>query len=214
MKALTPQIRDETDRLIDDFIEQGAGDLAEVAWRQPGIVFFKYLLGMPIEDVPLCIELTDTRLNGDTEEARMAAWGGLYQHIHDAVSARIDSATAGRHDRCPSRGRDRRRETAFADVVVQRDASGPGRSRNHSERNVVRVPLSRNASRRARPAHPRARNHAARHRGIDPLRRVHSRHPANRRQGSRAQRPNLLPRRIGPGQLRLGQSRRRRVSRP
>ncbi len=48
MKALTPQIRDETDRLIDDFIEQGTGDLAEVAWRQPGIVFFKYLLGMPI----------------------------------------------------------------------------------------------------------------------------------------------------------------------
>ena len=77
--------------MIDDFIETAAGDLAQVAWRQPGIVFFKYLLGMPIDDVPLCIELTDTALNGDTEEARMAAWGGLYQHIHDAVSARIDS---------------------------------------------------------------------------------------------------------------------------
>ena len=88
MKALQPQIRDETDRLIDTFIESGTGDLAQVAWRQPGIVFFKYLLGMPIEDVPLCIELTDTTLNGDTEEARMAAWGGLYQHLHDAVSAR------------------------------------------------------------------------------------------------------------------------------
>ncbi len=88
MKALTPQIRAETDLLIDTFIEQGTGDLAEVAWRQPGIVFFKYVLGMPIDDVPLCIELTDTALNGDTEEARMAAWGGLYQHLHDAVSAR------------------------------------------------------------------------------------------------------------------------------
>ncbi len=88
MKALRPQIRRETDRLIDTFIEQGTGDLAEVAWRQPGIVFFKYLLGMPIDDVPLCIELTDTALNGTTEQDRMAAWGGLYQHIHDAVSAR------------------------------------------------------------------------------------------------------------------------------
>jgi len=88
MKALQPQIRAETDRLIDTFIEQGTGDLAQVAWRQPGIVFFKYLLGMPIEDVPLCVELTDTALNGETEEARMAAWGGLYQHLHDAVSAR------------------------------------------------------------------------------------------------------------------------------
>jgi cytochrome P450 len=88
MKALTPQIRAETDLLIDTFIERGTGDLAEVAWRQPGIVFFKYVLGMPIDDVPLCIELTDTALNGDTEETRMAAWGGLYQHLHDAVSAR------------------------------------------------------------------------------------------------------------------------------
>jgi cytochrome P450 len=88
MKALRPQIRDETDRLLDDFIANGSGDLAQVAWRQPGIVFFKYLLGMPVSDVPLCIDLTDTALNGDTEDARMAAWGGLYQHLHDAVTAR------------------------------------------------------------------------------------------------------------------------------
>jgi cytochrome P450 len=90
MKALRPQIRDETDYLIDDFIASGSGDLAQVAWRQPGIVFFKYLLGMPTDDVPLCVKLTDTALNGDTEPARMGAWGGLYQHLHDAVSARID----------------------------------------------------------------------------------------------------------------------------
>jgi len=89
MKALRPQIQAETDRLLDGFIEHGSGDLAQVAWRQPGIVFFKYLLGMPIDDVPLYIELTDTGLNGDSEEARMAAWGRLYQHLHDAVSARI-----------------------------------------------------------------------------------------------------------------------------
>ena len=88
MKQLRPQIRDETDCLIDTFIDQGTGDLAQVAWRQPGIVFFKYLLGMPVEDVPLCIELTDTALNGETGEARMGAWGGLYQHLHDAITAR------------------------------------------------------------------------------------------------------------------------------
>lgn len=88
MKALREQIGYETDVLIDDFIGDGSGDLAQVAWRQPGIVFFKYLLGMPVEDVPLCVELTDTALNGVTEEARMSAWGGLYQHLHAAVSAR------------------------------------------------------------------------------------------------------------------------------
>jgi cytochrome P450 len=91
MKALRPQIQAETDRLIDRFIDDGFGDLTQVAWRQPGIVFFKYLLGMPIDDVPLCIELTDTALNGESEHARMAAWGGLYQHIHDAVSARTNA---------------------------------------------------------------------------------------------------------------------------
>lgn len=88
MKALRPQIVAETDALIDTFIEDGAGDLADVAWSQPGIVFFKYLLGMPIGDVSLCFELADTAQNGPTEDARMAAWGGLYQHIHDVVSAR------------------------------------------------------------------------------------------------------------------------------
>lgn len=88
MKALRHEIAAETDDLIDVFIESGSGDLAEVAWRQPGIVFFKYLLGMPVDDVPLCVELTDTALNGATEEARMGAWGGLYQHLHDAVTAR------------------------------------------------------------------------------------------------------------------------------
>lgn len=88
MKALRHEIAAETDDLLDVFIESGSGDLAEVAWRQPGIVFFKYLLGMPVDDVPLCVELTDTALNGATEEARMGAWGGLYQHLHDAVTAR------------------------------------------------------------------------------------------------------------------------------
>ncbi|CRZ18677.1 cytochrome P450 [Mycolicibacterium neworleansense] len=90
MKALRPEIGIETDRLIDEFIESGRGDLAQIAWRQPGIVFFKYVLGMPVEDVPLCIELTDTALNGVTEQDRMGAWGGLYQHLHDAVKARMD----------------------------------------------------------------------------------------------------------------------------
>ncbi|PRC54119.1 cytochrome P450, partial [Mycobacterium sp. ITM-2017-0098] len=70
--------------------ESGSGDLAQIAWRQPGIVFFKYLLGMPVDDVALCVELTDTSLNGATEQDRMGAWGGLYQHLHNAVTARID----------------------------------------------------------------------------------------------------------------------------
>ncbi|WNG86673.1 cytochrome P450 [Mycobacterium sp. ITM-2016-00317] len=88
MKALRPQITAETDMLIDDFAAAGVGDLARVAWLQPGIVLFKYVLGMPTEDVTVCFDLTDTALNGDTEPIRMSAWGELYQHIHDTVTAR------------------------------------------------------------------------------------------------------------------------------
>ena len=45
---------------------------------------------MPVGDVPLCIELTETALNGHTEEIRMTAWGGLYQHITEAVTTRME----------------------------------------------------------------------------------------------------------------------------
>lgn len=89
MKQLQPQIRAETDALINKFIQDGRGDLATVAWHQPGIAFFKYVFGMPVSDVPLCIELTDTALNGPAQDVRMTAWGGLYQHITDAVTARM-----------------------------------------------------------------------------------------------------------------------------
>lgn len=88
MKALRPRITLETDQLIDEFIADGVGDLAAVAWRQPGLVLFKYLLGIPAQDVGTCSQLTDDALNGATEDIRMAAWAGLYQHVHDAVTAR------------------------------------------------------------------------------------------------------------------------------
>lgn len=95
MKALRPQIATETDLLIDDFVTDGTGDLARVAWRQPGIVLFKYLLGIPTDDVGKCFQLTDDALNGATEDIRMTAWAGLYQHIHDAVTARIGQPSRG-----------------------------------------------------------------------------------------------------------------------
>ncbi|MCV7359619.1 cytochrome P450 [Mycolicibacterium fluoranthenivorans] len=95
MKALRPQVTTETDLLIDDFIGAGAGDLARVAWRQPGIVLFKYLLGIPAHDVGICFQLTDDALNGATEDIRMTAWGGLYQYIHDTVTARIGQPSRG-----------------------------------------------------------------------------------------------------------------------
>ena len=88
MKQLEPQIRSVTDELIDTFIERGSGDLAHVAWRQPGTVFFKYVLGMPVTDVPLVTDLAGVALNGDGLDNRLAAMADLYQHVRDTIEAR------------------------------------------------------------------------------------------------------------------------------
>jgi cytochrome P450 len=92
MKELEPQVRAVTDGLIDNFIELGRGDLADVAWRQPGIVFFRYLLGMPVEDVPLYIENADLGINGETEEIRNGAMTNLYLRVRDEIDNRRHQA--------------------------------------------------------------------------------------------------------------------------
>ena len=88
MKDLEPQVRAITDGLIDNFIESGRGDLADVAWQQPGIVFFRHLLGMPVEDVPLYIEAADLGINGESEEVRIGAMTNLYLRVRDEIDKR------------------------------------------------------------------------------------------------------------------------------
>jgi cytochrome P450 len=88
MKDLEPQVRAITDGLIDNFIESGRGDLADVAWQQPGIVFFRHLLGMPVEDVPLYIEAADLGINGESEEVRIGAMTNLYHRVRDEIDRR------------------------------------------------------------------------------------------------------------------------------
>jgi cytochrome P450 len=88
MKELEPQVRAITDGLIDNFIELGRGDLADVAWQQPGIVFFRHLLGMPVEDVPLYIEAADLGINGESEEVRIGAMTNLYHRVRDEIDKR------------------------------------------------------------------------------------------------------------------------------
>jgi cytochrome P450 len=88
MKDLEAQVRAITDGLIDNFIESGRGDLADVAWQQPGIVFFRHLLGMPVEDVPLYIEAADLGINGESEEVRIGAMTNLYHRVRDEMDKR------------------------------------------------------------------------------------------------------------------------------
>lgn len=88
MKELEPHVRAITDGLIDNFIELGRGDLADVAWQQPGIVFFRHLLGMPVEDVPLYIETADLGINGESEEVRIGAMTNLYHRVREEIDER------------------------------------------------------------------------------------------------------------------------------
>jgi cytochrome P450 len=88
MTELEPRVRAVTDQLIDEFIETGAGDLAHVAWRQPGLVFFQYILGMPVKEVPMYLELTDTALNGDDVDTRLRKSAELYQCVSAEIAAR------------------------------------------------------------------------------------------------------------------------------
>ena len=198
MKALRTADSDETDRLIDAFIELGTGDLAQVAWRQPGIVFFKYLLGIADRRRPAVHRV-------DRHRAQRRDRGSP-----DGV--RGAGCTSTSTTRCP-REPTQPPQDDMIDVLLkaeidgeklpfqrrrrQRHAAGAGRPRDDRERDVVRIPLPRNTSRRTRPAHRRTRDHATSRRGVHPLRRIDSRHSANRRQGRRAQRTHLLPRRVG-----------------
>ena len=101
------QVRVVTDRLIDEFIESGNGDLAFVAWRQPGIVFFQYVLGMPVEEVPQYLDIIDESVNGIDAESRLAASISLYEHMRDEVAALPGAVTTRRHDQSAARHDDR-----------------------------------------------------------------------------------------------------------
>ena len=213
MKQLQPQIRAETDALINEFIEDGRGDLAVVAWQQPGIVFFKYLLGMPVGDVPLCIELTDTALNGETEEIRLTAWGGLYQHITKAVTTRmqgepqddmIDVLLSAEIDGVKLRFDD---VVSNAMLLVQ-----AGLETTASAMSCAFHYLGSRPDERDRLIHePELMSTAVEE--LDPLRRIDSRHSANGYQGSRNRWAEAVPGPTGHCQLRIRQSRRPRVCR-
>ena len=88
MSALGEQVEQVTDRLIDEFIEAGQGDLAHVAWRQPGIVFFQYVLGMPVDQVPLYLDIIDRSVNGEDADVRLAASIELYEHMRAEIELR------------------------------------------------------------------------------------------------------------------------------
>jgi len=61
IEAMEERSRAAIDQLIDQFIETGEGDLGDPAWRLPGIVLFREILGLPVEEVPVLLDLTEAK---------------------------------------------------------------------------------------------------------------------------------------------------------
>ena len=213
MKALRPQIRVETDRLIDDFIERDPVTSHRSRGGSPASCSSSICSACRSSDVPLCIELTDTALNGDTEEARMAAWGGLYQHLHDAVTRAppqpprddmIDVLLYAEIDG---------EKLPFADVVsnamllVQAGLETTASAMSFAFHYLATHPEERDRLIGEPELLPRAVEEFIRFAGS-----IHG-IPRTVAQGSRIERTHLLPRRIGHRQLRLRQPRRAGVPR-
>ena len=88
-------IRDTTDDLIDNIVELGEGDLAEVAWKQPSTVLFRYILGMPLEDVPFYLDTHDTAASDQDPEVRLAAQAIFDERVIDYVKWRLEQPPRG-----------------------------------------------------------------------------------------------------------------------
>ncbi len=117
MKALRPQVTTETDLLIDDFIGAGAGgDLARVAWRQPGSCCSNTCWAFPPTMSGSVFNSPTTPQRGGDRGHPDDGLGGWAVSVHPrhrhgphrpTVARRHDRHPAGRRDRrgrgCPSR---------------------------------------------------------------------------------------------------------------
>jgi cytochrome P450 len=74
--------------LLDDIVEQGEGDLAKVAWGLPGMVLFAEILGLPVAEVPICVQLSERALHSDTEEERDLGTQKFNEHVNGLIEAK------------------------------------------------------------------------------------------------------------------------------
>jgi cytochrome P450 len=97
MRGLEDEVREVADREIDKFIDKGAGDLADVAWRVPGAILFGELLGFPVEDVQTVLRMTDRSTPPEFygEETKIAAEQDMYRYCYEKLSARRDQPSSG-----------------------------------------------------------------------------------------------------------------------
>jgi cytochrome P450 len=99
MRMLEHAVRESVDREIDTFIERGHGDLARVAWRVPGLILFRELLGFPTADVEPILDAMHPELGGEAVdrsdmELAVAMLEGLAAYCAEQLALRKDDTTA------------------------------------------------------------------------------------------------------------------------
>ncbi len=72
--------------LLDEMIEAGAGDLARLAWRLPGIVLFTEILGLPPEEVPTCVHLGEAMFHSLDEGERATGAIAFNEHVANLIA--------------------------------------------------------------------------------------------------------------------------------
>ena len=78
--------------MIDEIIETGHGDLAAIAWRLPGVVLFEEILGLPTEEIPVCLELIDVVMHGGDDDVQrfFAAIDAFQHHLTALMKAKSE----------------------------------------------------------------------------------------------------------------------------
>jgi cytochrome P450 len=99
MRTLEHAVRESVDREIDTFIDCGHGDLARVAWRVPGLILFRELLGFPIADVEPILDAMHPELGGQAVdlsdmELAVAMLAGLTAYCAEQLALRSEEAEA------------------------------------------------------------------------------------------------------------------------
>lgn len=89
------QIRADANELIDGFIDKGSCDfVADFAAELPGRAFFKNLVHVPVEDLPMLLQAMDNGIYGPVEE-RAESFAKAFGYLGEHLAKRRDNPGPG-----------------------------------------------------------------------------------------------------------------------
>ncbi|MDX2539892.1 cytochrome P450 [Streptomyces scabiei] len=89
MVALEPKVRAVANRLIDEFIEEGKGDLADFSWKLPSEILFAEFLGFPAELLGEALAAQGASLLASDAAERDQSAARVFELIVDVLKERV-----------------------------------------------------------------------------------------------------------------------------